>query len=110
MGVPSLIRGCVCNLLVQLILGLASTVTLGSKTCRNPDDILLSPMRRGSPSIMSYNLQGYSGDILTYHHTGYQLLHHEMSYNKGNRMSPRDVTDKCATKSVAKHSQNGTII
>jgi hypothetical protein len=33
-GAPSLTRGWACNLLVQLLLGLAKIVTLGSKSCR----------------------------------------------------------------------------
>jgi hypothetical protein len=39
---PSLTRGWVCNLLVQLILGLARAVTLGSKSRRTHGHILLS--------------------------------------------------------------------
>jgi hypothetical protein len=43
--VPSLTRGRVCNLLVQLLLGLARAVTLESKSCRTHSHILLSHLR-----------------------------------------------------------------
>jgi hypothetical protein len=76
---PSLTRGCVCNLLVQLLLGLARTVTLGSKSRRTHDHILLSYLRLlprnkvaqlylralGSLSVASYDSQGCDGGILT---------------------------------------------
>jgi hypothetical protein len=42
---PSLTRGRVCNLLVQLLLGLARAATLGSKSSRTHGHILLSLMR-----------------------------------------------------------------
>jgi hypothetical protein len=48
-GAPSLARGRVCNLLVQLLLGLARAVTLGSKSLRTHDHILLSQIR--SPNL-----------------------------------------------------------
>jgi hypothetical protein len=41
----SLARGCFCNLLVQMLLGLARAVILGSKSCRTHDHILLSHLR-----------------------------------------------------------------
>jgi hypothetical protein len=44
-GAPSLTKGWVCNLLAQLLLGLARAVTLWSKFRRTPDSILLSHMR-----------------------------------------------------------------
>jgi hypothetical protein len=44
-GAPSLTRGMVSNLLVQLLLGLARAVTLGSTFRRTHDDILLSHLR-----------------------------------------------------------------
>jgi hypothetical protein len=46
---PSLTRGRVCNLLVQLLLGLARAVTLGSKSRRTHDHILLSHLRLLQP-------------------------------------------------------------
>jgi hypothetical protein len=46
---PSLTRGRVCNLLVQLLLGLARAVTLGSKSRRAHDHILLSHLRLPQP-------------------------------------------------------------
>jgi hypothetical protein len=42
---PSLTRGWVCNLLVQLLLGLARAVTLGSKSSRTHDYILISHLK-----------------------------------------------------------------
>jgi hypothetical protein len=42
-------RGWVCNLLVQLLLGLARAVTLGSKSRRTRDHILLSHLRLSQP-------------------------------------------------------------
>jgi hypothetical protein len=73
-GAPSLTRGWVCNLLVQLLLGLARAVTLWSKSRRTHEHILLSHLRLlqpgvpGWPSypqamgflfIASYESQGY---------------------------------------------------
>jgi hypothetical protein len=46
---PSLTRGRVCNLLVQLLLGLAREVTLGSKSRRTHGHILLSHLRLPQP-------------------------------------------------------------
>jgi hypothetical protein len=57
---PSLTRGRVCNLLVQLLLGLARAVTLGPKSSRTHDHILLSHLRLpqpGGPSPRIYILQ-----------------------------------------------------
>jgi hypothetical protein len=52
---------CVCNLLGQLVLDLASAVTLGS----TPAELL------GSHSVGSYDLQGSAGGILTpFHRVG----------------------------------------
>jgi hypothetical protein len=95
---PSLTRGWVCNLLVQLLLGLARAVTLGSKFRGPHDHILLShlrlpqlggpgpsiyiPQEQGGlaiplgtpfPFVASYDSQGYGGGILTRLHTGYIL-------------------------------------
>jgi hypothetical protein len=93
---PSLKRGRVCNLLVQLLLGLARAVTLGSKPCRTHGHILLSHLRlpptwrARSPYLYppgtgrpSYTLghwvpflsplktrRDYGGGILTRLHTG----------------------------------------
>jgi hypothetical protein len=91
---PSLTRGWVCNLLVQLLLGLARVVTLRSKSRRAQDHILRShvrlpqpgrpgprnyiPHEQGGPVISralgslfvaSYNSQGYGGGILTHLHS-----------------------------------------
>jgi hypothetical protein len=95
---PSLTRGWVCNLLVQLFLVLARAVTLGSKSCRTHDHILLSherpqpggpgphiyiPQEQGGPVITpgtgfpfvaSYDSQGCGWGILTRLHTGRLLL------------------------------------
>jgi hypothetical protein len=46
---PSLTRGRVCNLLVQLLLGFARAVTLGSKSLRSEGHILLSHLRLPQP-------------------------------------------------------------
>jgi hypothetical protein len=46
---PSLTRGRVCNLLVQLLLGLARAVSLGSKSRRTHDHISLSHLRLPQP-------------------------------------------------------------
>jgi hypothetical protein len=87
-------RGWVCNLLVQLLLGLARAVTLELKFRRNHDHILLShlrfpqlggpgpliytpqeqggpviPLGTGFPFAASYYSQGYGGGILTRLHT-----------------------------------------
>jgi hypothetical protein len=64
-GARSLMRGWIYNLLVQLLLGLASTVALGSKSRRTWDHILLSHLKLSSLPVTSYNSQGYSGGILT---------------------------------------------
>jgi hypothetical protein len=45
----SLTRGWVCNLLVQLLLGLARALALRSKSCRTHDYILLSHLRFPQP-------------------------------------------------------------
>jgi hypothetical protein len=91
---PSPTRGRVCNLLVQLLLGLARVVTLGSKSRRTHDHISLSHLRLpnleghvpvfisprnrvaqlypwalGSLYVASYDSQGSSGGILTRPHT-----------------------------------------
>jgi hypothetical protein len=93
-GAPSLTRGWVCNLLVQLLLGLATAVTLGSKSHRTNGHILLShlrlsqlvrsspriyippeqggpviPLGTGFPFVASYNSLGYGGGILNRLHT-----------------------------------------
>jgi hypothetical protein len=95
-GAPSLTRGRVCNLLVQLLLGLARAVTLGLKSRRIRNHILLPHLRlpqpgRPGPSIYisqeqdgpvippdtlvsriiaSYYSQGYGGGIRSRLHTG----------------------------------------
>jgi hypothetical protein len=59
-GTPSLMKGRVCNLLVQVLLGLASAVTLACKSRRTRDHILLFHLRLGSLFVASHDLQGYS--------------------------------------------------
>jgi hypothetical protein len=54
-GAPSLMRGQVCNLFVLLLLGLASAVTLGSKSFRTYDHIFLSHLRLSSLFVVSYD-------------------------------------------------------
>jgi hypothetical protein len=46
---PSLARGWVCNLLLQLLLGLARAVTFRSKSCRTHGRILLSHFKLPQP-------------------------------------------------------------
>jgi hypothetical protein len=53
-GAPSLTRGRVCNLLIQVLLSHTSAVTLGSKSRRNWDHILLSHLNR-VPSLLPVN-------------------------------------------------------
>jgi hypothetical protein len=64
-------RGRVCNLLVQVLLDLASAVTLVSKSRRTRDHISLSHLRLGSLFIASHDSEGYGGGILTRLHTGF---------------------------------------
>jgi hypothetical protein len=89
-GAPTLTRGRVCNLHVQLLLGLARAVTLGSKSRRSQTifycliwdspnlegqvPVFISPRNRvaqlypralGFLFIASYDSQGYGGGILT---------------------------------------------
>jgi hypothetical protein len=53
---PSLTRGWVCNLLVQLLLVLARAVTLGSKSRRTRDHILLSHLRLPQPGVPGFRI------------------------------------------------------
>jgi hypothetical protein len=52
-GAPSLTRGWVCNLLVQLLLGLARAATVGSESHRSHDYILVSHLRLQFPVFIS---------------------------------------------------------
>jgi hypothetical protein len=64
---PSLMRGRVCNLRVQLLLGLARAVTLGLKSCRTHGHILLSHLRLsqpGEPGPRIYILQEQGGPVI----------------------------------------------
>jgi hypothetical protein len=64
---PSPTRGWVCNLLVQFLLGLARTVTLGSKSRRNHGHILLSHPRvpqPGGPGPRIYIPQEQGGPVI----------------------------------------------
>jgi hypothetical protein len=92
---PSLTRGWICNILIQLFLVLPRAVTLGSKSRRTHDHLLLSHLRlpqpggpgpciyipqkqggpvispgTGFPFVASYDSQGCGGGILTRLHTG----------------------------------------
>jgi hypothetical protein len=65
--VPPLTRGRVCNLLVQLRLGLARAVTLGSKSRRTHYHILLSHLRLlqpGRPGSRIYIPQEQGGPVI----------------------------------------------
>jgi hypothetical protein len=70
---PSLTRGRVCNLLVQLVQGLANALTLGSKSPRTPDHILLPHLRLGSRSVDSYVSQRNGGGILSRLHAAERI-------------------------------------
>jgi hypothetical protein len=50
---PSLTIGWVCNFLVQMLLRIASAVTLDSKSRRIRDNILHSHLKSGSPFVAS---------------------------------------------------------
>jgi hypothetical protein len=64
----------VCNLPEQVLLGLASTATLRSKSRRIGDHILVSHLRLGPLFVTSYDSQGgYDGRILTRLNTGTEL-------------------------------------
>jgi hypothetical protein len=72
-GTLSLTRGRVCNLLLPVLLGLASAVTLGSKSHRTRDHMLLSHLSLGSLSVASYYSYGHGGGIIS-------CLHAEVRY------------------------------
>jgi hypothetical protein len=55
---PSLTRGWVCNLLVQLLLGLARAVTLGSKYSKIHGHILVSNLRLPQPGVSGPRIEG----------------------------------------------------
>jgi hypothetical protein len=66
---PSLTRGRVCNLLVQLLLDLARAATLGSKSRRTHGHILLSHLRLPQPigpgfRIYEYTSQEQGGPVV----------------------------------------------
>jgi hypothetical protein len=67
MCAPSLTRGWICNLLVQLLLGHARSVTLRSKSRRTHDHILLSHLRLpqpGGPGPRIYIPQEQGGPVM----------------------------------------------
>jgi hypothetical protein len=99
-GTPSPTRGRVCNLPVQLLLGLASAVSLRSKLRRAPDHILLSHLRLGSLSVAWYDLQSYDGGILSRLHSGVTGLT-SPAYNISVRTAQKTpFLDYCAIVSV----------
>jgi hypothetical protein len=64
---PSLTRAWVCNLLVQLLLGLARAVTLGSKSRRSHGHILLSQLKLlqpGGTGLRIYIPQEQGGPVI----------------------------------------------
>jgi hypothetical protein len=71
---PSATRGRVCNLLVQLLLGLDRAVTLGSKSRRTHGHILLSHLRLpqpGGPGSRTYIPQEQGGPVIPPLGTGF---------------------------------------
>jgi hypothetical protein len=73
---PSLTRGQVCNLLVQLLLGLARAVTLGSKSRRTHGHILLPHLKLplpGGPGPRIYIPQEQGGPVIP-QGTGFHLI------------------------------------
>jgi hypothetical protein len=70
-GLLSLTRRWVCNLLIQVPLGFARGATLGSRSRWIWDHSLLSHLRLGPLSVVSYDSQGYGWGILTHLHTGF---------------------------------------
>jgi hypothetical protein len=70
---PSLTRGRVCNLSAQLLLDLASAVTLRRKSRRTQDHLLLPHMTLGSLSVASYDSHGYNEGILARLHKAWHL-------------------------------------
>jgi hypothetical protein len=80
--VPSLTRGRVCNLLVQLLLDFARAVTLGSKSRRTHDHILLSHLRLlqpGGPGSRIYIPQKQGSPVIP-PGTGFAALSHNSIY------------------------------
>jgi hypothetical protein len=66
-GTPSLTRGWVCNLLAQLLLGIARAVTLGLMSRRTHDHILLSHLRLCQPGGTGpriYIIQVHGGPLI----------------------------------------------
>jgi hypothetical protein len=128
---PFLTKGRVCNLLVQLLLGLARAVTLESKSRRTHGHILLShlilPQPEGPDSLIYIlheqggpviplalvpflspltTCRDYSRGILARLHSGKQWCHINYSYMNTymNTLSQRQVTGKCVLK-LRKHAQ-----
>jgi hypothetical protein len=69
-GAPSLTRGRVCNLSVQLLLGLASAVTLRSEFRGTRGHIIPSHLGLGFLSVASYGSKSCGGGILSNLHAG----------------------------------------
>jgi hypothetical protein len=68
-GAPPVTNARICNLLVQVLLGLASTVILASESRKTWDHILLPHLRVRSLCADSYHPQGYGGGILCFLHS-----------------------------------------
>jgi hypothetical protein len=86
-GQPSLMRGGVCNLHVQVLLDLANTVTLWFKYRRTWDHSLLSHLRLGSMSVISYGSQGNILNLLHMRETNFVLGHILHMYLRGRQNS-----------------------
>jgi hypothetical protein len=123
----SMTRGWVCRL--QLLLGLASAVILGSKSRGTRDHILLSqirdspklegqvpvfvspinmvaqlyPQALGSLFVASYDSQGYGGGIRTCLHTGI-FQHRNASVVYTHQLKPINISARNFLKSLFKNT------
>jgi hypothetical protein len=97
-GAHVMMRGWVCNLLIQLLLSLTSTVTLGSKSYRTHDHILLSHLRlptwrASSPYLYPPGTWWPSGGILT-------CLHARNLSSRGSKFEA-DIATDCESVSLS---------
>jgi hypothetical protein len=74
---PYLRRGRICNLSAQLLQGLASSVTLKSKSRRTRGNIFLSHLRPWTHFVIPYDYQSYGRSILSWLHMVLELSTHQ---------------------------------